>query len=88
MARQFTRPGAANRSRWLAAALEELTARERRIIAARRLRDDNLTLKALSGKLGISKERVRQIEHGAMKKIKHSILRQSGVKDGRAPFDA
>ena len=80
--------GAANRSRWLAAALDELTMRERRIIAARRLRDDGITLKALSGKLGISKERVRQIEHDAMKKIKRSIIRQSGVKDGRALFDA
>ena len=79
---------AETRSRWLAAALDELTARERRIIDERRLRDDTVTLKALSVKLGISKERVRQIEHGAMKKIRLSIIRQSGLKRGRALFDA
>ena len=76
------------RSRWLAAALAELTDRERKIINARRLRDDVVTLKALSRKLGISKERVRQIEHGAMRKIKRSIIRQSGMKSSRLLFDA
>lgn len=76
------------RSRWLAEALDELTVRERRIIRARRLGDDALTLKALSRKLGISKERVRQIEHGAVRKIKRSVIRQSGIKGRRALFDA
>lgn len=76
------------RSRWLAAALDELDARERRIIDERRLSDDTVTLKALSRKLGISKERVRQIEQGAMKKIRLSVIRQSGLKDGGALFDA
>ena len=52
------------------------------------LRDDVVTLKALSRKLGISKERVRQIEHGAMRKIKRSIIRQSGMKSSRLLFDA
>ncbi len=79
---------AETRSRWLAAALGELSDRERRIIQARRLRDDSMTLKAMSRRLGISKERVRQIEHGAMKKIRLSIIRQSGVKGGRLLFDA
>lgn len=87
-ARAVSRLDGETRSRWLAAVLDELTVRERRIIDARRLGDDAVTLKALSRRLGISKERVRQIEHGAMGKIKRSIIRQSGIKGGRPLFDA
>ncbi|MFQ5957819.1 MAG: RNA polymerase factor sigma-32 [Alphaproteobacteria bacterium] len=79
---------AATRSRWLAAALAELSARERKIIAARRLRDDAVTLERLGRKFGISKERVRQIEHRALDKIKRSIIRQSGATGGRDLFGA
>ena len=79
---------AATRSRWLAVALGELSKRERRIIDERRLRDDTVTLAALARKYGISKERVRQIEQRAMKKIRGSIVSQSGVRNGRELFDA
>ncbi|MEE8275279.1 MAG: RNA polymerase factor sigma-32 [Alphaproteobacteria bacterium] len=79
---------AATRSRWLAAALAELSTRERRIIAARRLRDDTVTLEELGRRFGVSKERVRQIEHRALDKIKRSIIRQSGATGGFGRFGA
>jgi RNA polymerase sigma-32 factor len=66
------------RSIWLAQALAELTDREQVIIKERRLRDDALTLEELGRTLGISKERVRQIEHRALEKLKTSLLRRSG----------
>ncbi|PKQ08290.1 MAG: RNA polymerase factor sigma-32 [Alphaproteobacteria bacterium HGW-Alphaproteobacteria-11] len=62
------------RSRWIAGALEELNERELLIIRERRLRDEALTLETLGARLGISKERVRQIEHLALKKMKAALL--------------
>jgi RNA polymerase sigma-32 factor len=67
------------RSFWLAQALAELSDREQTIIKERRLRDDARTLEELGGVLGISKERVRQIEHRALEKLKVSLLRRSDV---------
>jgi RNA polymerase sigma-32 factor len=64
------------RSRWLAEALGELTPRERTIIAERRLREDGATLEELGRELGVSKERVRQLEHRAMMKLRESMLRR------------
>lgn len=66
---------AETRSRWLAEALADLPERERRIIHDRRLVDDAVTLEQLGTELGISKERVRQLEHRAMKRIKLSMER-------------
>ncbi len=66
------------RAEWLARALTALTPREQRIIRDRRLREDSLTLETLGRALGISKERVRQIEHQALKKLKAAILREVG----------
>jgi RNA polymerase sigma-32 factor len=64
------------RSEWLASSLSELSDRERTIIRERRLREDGRTLEELGVKLGISKERVRQIEHRALMKLKAAMLRQ------------
>ena len=64
------------RSKWLAEALGELSPRERTIIAQRRLRDDGATLEELGKELGVSKERVRQLEHRAMLKLKESMMRR------------
>ncbi|WP_158047238.1 RNA polymerase factor sigma-32 [Skermanella pratensis] len=64
------------RSKWLAEALGELSPRERTIISQRRLRDDGATLEELGKELGVSKERVRQLEHRAMLKLKESMMRR------------
>jgi RNA polymerase sigma-32 factor len=64
------------RSRWLAEALSELSPREQRIISERRLGDEAVTLEMLGKELGISKERVRQLEQRAMSKLKASIERK------------
>ena len=67
---------AQTRSRWLAEALGELSSRERTIIAQRRLTDQGATLEELGRELGVSKERVRQLEHRALMKLRTSILRR------------
>lgn len=67
------------RTAWLASSLSELSAREQTIIRERRLRDDARTLEELGRVLGISKERVRQIEHRALQKLRVSLLKR--VKD-------
>jgi RNA polymerase sigma-32 factor len=61
---------------WLHTALRALNERELHIIRERRLDDDGVTLEALGEKLGISKERVRQIESRAMEKLKLALLDQ------------
>lgn len=57
------------RSHWLNDALQNLTPRERFIIQRRRLVDDGDTLEVLGQKMGVSKERVRQLENRAMQKL-------------------
>jgi RNA polymerase sigma-32 factor len=57
----------------LAASLCVLNPRERRIFEARRLTDDPMTLADLSSELGVSRERVRQIESRAFEKIQHAV---------------
>ncbi|MCW5729235.1 MAG: RNA polymerase factor sigma-32 [Alphaproteobacteria bacterium] len=73
----MTRDGA-TRGRWLMQALRELSPRERTIINERRLKEEGVTLEFLGRELGISKERVRQIEHQALRKLRVSIERAAG----------
>lgn len=61
---------AKTRSRWLAEALGELSERERTIITRRHLASKAVTLEDLGITLGVSKERVRQLETRAMEKLK------------------
>jgi len=61
------------RSDWVKTALSELPSREERIIRARLLQDDTLTLEALGAELGVSKERVRQLEKRALGKLKEQF---------------
>ena len=60
--------------RWIAEAMTELSEREMTIIRARRLAEETVTLETLGKKLGISKERVRQIEHEALSKLRGVLL--------------
>lgn len=73
-----TRDGAA-RSRCLAQALNELTPRERRIIHQRCLTEQGATLDELGRELGVSKERVRQLEHRALLKLRTAIKRRVDI---------
>lgn len=63
------------RRRWLESALAVLSERELRIVRERRLSEEGATLEALGEKLGISKERVRQIENRALEKLRHALLK-------------
>jgi RNA polymerase sigma-32 factor len=59
-------------------ALSSLDERSRLILEERWLKDkDSSTLHELADKLGVSAERIRQIEQAAMKKIK--MLMQSSI---------
>ncbi|MEI8295722.1 MAG: RNA polymerase factor sigma-32 [Alphaproteobacteria bacterium] len=62
------------RHRWLQKALKCLTKREQNIIFARRLSETPATLDTLSKTLNISKERVRQLEVRAIRKMRHHLL--------------
>ncbi len=64
----------ARRVGWLRSALSVLSDREVRIIRERRLQDNAATLESLGENLGISKERVRQIENRALEKLKRALL--------------
>lgn len=61
------------RSQWLNQALSELSDREQKIIRDRHLAYESVTLEDLGKQLGISKERVRQLEARAMDKLKESM---------------
>lgn len=65
------------RSEWLSQALKTLSDREQFIIRERHLSYDPVTLEDLGKDLGISKERVRQLESRAMDKLKVSLSAQS-----------
>ena len=62
------------RSKWLHDALQILNERELQIIRYRRLNDEGATLEALGEEMGISKERVRQIEARALEKLRNCLL--------------
>ena len=72
------------RQRLLSDAMEGLNAREREIIVARRLTDNPATLDDLSQKLGVSRERVRQIEVRAFEKLQRAI-KQGALERRLAP---
>ena len=63
------------RSAWLNDALVVLDERELKIIRERRLAEDGATLESLGRTLGISKERVRQIENRALEKLRAALIK-------------
>ncbi|QFR33803.1 RNA polymerase factor sigma-32 [Ancylobacter sp. TS-1] len=70
------------RRRWLLGALRGLNEREFRIIKARRLDEESETLETIGARLGISKERVRQIESRAIEKLRIALTRSPDVPMG------
>lgn len=77
----------AKRRKWIAEALKTLNPREMHIISKRRLAEESMTLEALGEELGVSKERVRQIEHQALGKLRKALERIVGdpMKAGLIP---
>ncbi|MGE6696680.1 RNA polymerase factor sigma-32 [Hyphomonas sp. NPDC076900] len=63
---------------WIDEAMKTLTPRETYIITRRRLSDEPMTLEALGEEIGVSKERVRQIEHTALLKLKRALEEIAG----------
>ena len=63
--------------RWLVTAMAALNPRERYIVAERKLKDEARTLESLGEELGLSKERVRQLEAAAFAKMRRSLEQQS-----------
>ena len=62
---------------WLVTAMNGLNERERFIVRERKLREDARTLESLGNELGLSKERVRQLEAAAFQKMRKSLEGQS-----------
>ncbi len=63
--------------KWLVGALQALNDRERFIITERKLRERPRTLESLGTELGLSKERVRQLEAGAFQKMRKCLENKS-----------
>lgn len=62
---------------WLLTAMKALNERERFIVRERKLREEPRTLESLGEELGLSKERVRQLEAAAFAKMRKSLEAQS-----------
>ncbi|NBB14617.1 RNA polymerase factor sigma-32 [Caulobacter sp. SLTY] len=69
--------GAARQSA-VARALKVLNPRELAIVKARRLSEEQRTLESLGEEMGVSKERVRQVEHGALAKLRKALESEYG----------
>ncbi|MBR3370350.1 MAG: RNA polymerase factor sigma-32 [Rhodobacteraceae bacterium] len=62
---------------WLLTAMQTLSERERFILRERKLRPDPRTLESLGQEMGLSKERIRQLEAAAFKKMRKALETQS-----------
>ena len=78
----MTRRRWVQRQSYLRGALEILNARERRILEARRLADEPVTLGDLAHEFGVSSERIRQIELRAFEKVQTAV-QKAAIEDIR-----
>ena len=62
---------------WLVTALSALSHREQYIVTERKLKDQTRTLESLGQELGLSKERIRQLEAAAFIKMRKSLEGQA-----------
>ena len=69
----------------LAEGLMELNPRERHILKGRQLTDEAMTLADLGDLYGVSRERVRQIEVQAFRKLKKAMLTAAAGRPSRQP---
>ena len=60
--------------------MDALSDRERMIIRARKLGDEPETLESLGSKLKLSKERVRQLESQALRKMRRRLEDSAGAE--------
>ena len=73
------------RSSMLEQAMETLPDREKEIIRTRRLSDNPVTLETLGQRFGVSRERVRQLEVRAFKRLQEAVLaKQAELTAGHA----
>ena len=63
---------------WLLDAINSLSERERLIVIARKLEDKPQTLESLGSRLGLSKERIRQLESAALNKMRKRLETKEG----------
>ncbi len=65
---------------WIREAIETLNEREKTIVVERKLREKPRTLDSIGGELGVSKERVRQLEAEALKKLRKHFETRIGIR--------
>ncbi|MCW0233588.1 MAG: RNA polymerase factor sigma-32 [Ferrovibrio sp.] len=68
------------KARWLGEAMAELPERERRILQARFFSEHGTTLERLGTSMGISKERVRQLEAQALTRLRRRLSDIPGLQ--------
>jgi len=65
------------RHAWLMEAIQQLDPREKVIVSERMLNENRLTFDELGAKFGVTKERVRQLEARALRKLQHLMRHKS-----------